>query len=75
MIEKELGKELDFEIKRDGAEAIIVLEHVGKLGSVKLEAKTDLATLVDKITDLIPGDWDDTMIDPLVAKLAAKKDA
>lgn len=52
------GAEVDFSFK-DG-KAIVTVEHVGKIGSVKLvaelEAKPLLAQAIDEVEKLIPGD-------------------
>jgi hypothetical protein len=72
-IEKEISSELDVKVELEGASVIIRAEYDGKMGGAGLYVKTDLAKLVDKITDLIPGEWDDAMIDPLVEKLLKKK--
>lgn len=72
-VKKELGKELELDLRLEGADAVISLEHVGALGSAKFEGKINAALLVDKITDLIPGEWDDKLLDDLAAKILVKK--
>lgn len=72
-IEKKLGGELDLDIKLDGAQAVITIVHEGSLGFAKFEVGTDAVKLIDKITDMIPGDWDDALIDGLAEKLLSKK--
>jgi len=72
-VSKELGKELNLDLRLEGSDAVIIINHEGTLGSVKIEGKISLALLIDKLTDLIPGEWDDNLIDPLVAKFLAKK--
>ena len=73
MIEKQLGKELELEIKLEGSEAVIAVEHEGSLGSAKVELRVDAVKLVDKITDIIPGEWDDALLDELAKKMLSKK--
>lgn len=71
---KELGKELDLDIKMgEGGMAIVSISHEGKLGHVKLEAGISAVLLVDKITDMIPGEMDDMVIDKWVESLLSKK--
>ena len=72
-LEKKLGGELDLEIKLEGAFAVISITHEGNLGSVKVEGKVNAALLVDKITDMIPGEWDDDLLDSLAVRLLSKK--
>ena len=72
-INKELGKELELELKKDGENAVICISHEGALGYIKLEAGISLADLVDKITDLIPGEMDDAILDGWAQKMLAKK--
>lgn len=69
----EIGKELDFEIKIENGQALIEVEHEGKLGFAKVQVGVNAAQLIDKITDLIPGEWDDALIDDLAKKLLSKK--
>lgn len=72
-MKKELGGELELDVKIENGKAILIVKHEGKLGSIELKGTLDAVILVDKITDAIPGEWDDTLLDPLVAKLMAKK--
>lgn len=72
-IEKEISSELKFDAKLDGGNAVLSFDYSGKMGGAKIEAYVGLAELVDKITDLIPGEWDDTLLDGLAAKFLAKK--
>ena len=74
-ISKEISSEFDVKLELDGADVVIKGEYDGKLMGAGAFIKTDLAKLVDKLTDLIPGDWDDALIDPLVEKLVKKKNA
>lgn len=74
-LKKELGGELELEVRLEGAEAILEIKHEGNLGSIKLEGKINAALLIDKITDIIPGEWDDALIDGMAAKMLAKKSA
>lgn len=55
--------------------AELSFSYEGKLGGAKITVFTDAAKLVDKITDMIPGEWDDTLLDGLAKKLLAKKSA
>jgi len=71
--EVEIGSELDFEVKLEDGKAIIGLEHEGSLGFAKVEVGVDAVKLVDKLTDLIPGEMDDAILDNWVANLLAKK--
>ena len=69
----DLGNELKLELSMDGDKVRIEAKHEGKLGGAGLYAHTGLIELVDALTDLIPGEWDDRLIDPLVAKMLSKK--
>ena len=71
--EIEVGGELDLEIEFEGGQLVFSLKHEGKLGFAEFKVGSDAVKVVDKITDLIPGDWDDALIDNAVAKLLAKK--
>lgn len=72
-IKKEISGELDFDIKLEGASAVLTFKHEGKLGFAELKAGVNAAQLVDKITDIIPGEWDDTLLDDLAARVLSKK--
>lgn len=73
-VQKEISSEVDFDAKLlDGGKVELTLAYQGKMGGVKIVGDTDLVKVVDKITDLIPGEWDDALIDNAVAKLLAKK--
>jgi len=69
----ELGSELDFNLKLEDGKAIIELEHEGSLGFAKVQVGVDAVKLVDKLTDLIPGEMDDAILDKWVASLLTKK--
>lgn len=73
-LKKEISSEvqLELDLTEEGT-AELTIAYGGKLGGAKLIAYVDLADLVDKITDLIPGEWDDMLIDNAVAKLLSKK--
>ena len=70
----EVSADSDVEIEfNDKGQAVLSFNHEGKLGGVKVIAYTDAAKLVDKITDMIPGEWDDRLLDDLAKKLLSKK--
>lgn len=72
--DEELSSEADLEVKlTDEGKAELSFDYEGKLGGAKLTVYTDAVKLVDKITDLIPGEWDDKLLDSLAEKLLAKK--
>lgn len=73
VIEKELGSELKLVAGYKDGLIILSVVHEGKLGSVKLEGSVGAAELVDAITDLIPGETDDALLDAWAEKLLAKK--
>lgn len=72
-MEKKLGGELELDIKLEDGMAKIVLVHEGELGGAKIEAYVSAVKLVDKVTDLIPGEWDDQLLDGLASKILSKK--
>lgn len=72
-IQKDISSELEFDARLEGANAVLTFNYEGKMGGAKIEGHVSLAVLVDKITDLIPGEWDDTLLDGLAAKFLAKK--
>jgi len=69
----ELGSELDFNVKLEDGKAVIELEHEGTIGFAKIQVGVDAVKLVDKLTDLIPGEMDDALLDTWVARLVEKK--
>ena len=73
-VSKEISSEvkLDVELTEENT-AELTVSYGGKMGGAKLVAYVSLAELVDKITDLIPGEWDDKILDGLAAKFLAKK--
>ena len=72
-MEKEISSELDFEVRLEDGSAVIALDYDGKYAGAKLEISLDAAKLVDKLTDLIPGEWDDALLDDLAKRLLSKK--
>lgn len=74
-MEKEISSELDVELKldKDSGRLEIIGEYEGKLGGAKVSLFTDAAKLIDKLTDIIPGQWDDELLDGLAQKLLSKK--
>lgn len=72
-MEKQIGTELDFDVKIEDGKAIVELNHEGTLGFAKIQVGLDAAKLVDKLTDLIPGETDDLLLDEWAKRLLSKK--
>ena len=75
IIEKEIGPEAKLKVEFADGNLKLMVDHKGKIGGAGLYAEVDAFTLVDMITDAIPGEWDDAFIDPIVKKLSEKKTA
>lgn len=73
MIEKDIGPEAKLKVQFVDGKIQLNIDHQGKIGGAGMYAHVDAYTLVDAITDAIPGEWDDALIDPIVKKLTAKK--
>ena len=69
----ELGKEMDLVLKIEGDQLVLRVEHAGTLGSASFHVGVDAAKLVDALTDLIPGEWDDALLDDLAKRVLSKK--
>ena len=69
----EVSSESEVDVKLVDGKAVISFNYEGKAGGVRVEAYTDPVALVDKITDMIPGEWDDALLDNLAKKLLGKK--
>lgn len=72
MLEDEKGFDFDLELV-DGNQLALSSNYEHEVGSIKVTVKVDAVKLIDKITDIIPGEWDDKLIDGLAAKLLSKK--
>ena len=74
-MEKEISTELDVDLNLDSETGRLEISgnYEGKIGGAKVSLYTDAVKLVDKLTDVIPGDWDDALLDDLAAKLLSKK--
>jgi len=53
--------------------AKVEFKYKGKLGGAGAYGYVPAVDLVDKLTDLIPGEIDDTLLDNWIKKLADKK--
>lgn len=73
--EIELGKELKLVLKIEGDKLVLKVVHSGSLGSANLELGVNAAEVVDALTDLIPGEWDDALLDDLARRVLSKKSA
>lgn len=73
IVEKELGPEAKLKVEFADGKLKLQIDHQGKIGGAGMYAEVDAYTLVDMITDAIPGEWDDAFIDPIVKKLSEKK--
>lgn len=69
----ELGSELDFNLKIEDMKAIIELHHDGSLGFATVQVGVELVKLVNALTDLIPGEIDDWILDKWMESLKKKK--
>lgn len=69
----EISSESDLSVGVEKGRAEIVASYEGKLGGAKIVLHADAADLVDKLTDAIPGEWDDRILDSLAEKLLSKK--
>lgn len=72
---KELGPETKLIAEYLNGKVTLSVDYNGKLVGANAAIHSELYQLVDAITDVIPGDWDDQFIDPLIKKLSAKKSA
>lgn len=75
IIEKEIGPETKLKVQFIDGKIALNIDHAGKIGGAGMYAHVDAFTLVDMITDAIPGEWDDAFIDPIVKKMSAKMTA
>lgn len=73
--EVELSSEVDIEVSldRDSGRLSLAGKYEGKMGGADIVLHTDAVKLIDKLTDLIPGEWDDRILDNLAQKLLSKK--
>ena len=71
--EIQLGKELKLVLKIEGDQLVLKVVHSGTLGSANLELGVNAAEVVDALTDLIPGEWDDALLDDLARRVLSKK--
>lgn len=70
----QIGKELELKIEvNEENQAVMTFTHVGSVGFATFIAGLDAVKLIDKITDAIPGHWDDDIFDSLAVKLLSKK--
>lgn len=72
-VEKDLGPEAKLKVAYENGEMEISVSHKGTIGRASLAVAVDAAQLVDAITDVIPGEWDDALLDEMAQKLLAKK--
>lgn len=72
-VEKDIGPETKLIVSYENGQMSIGVKNQGSIGGADLRLWTDAAKLVDAITDVIPGDWDDNLLDDLAGKLLAKK--
>ena len=75
VIEKELGPEAKLKVEYVDGKVRVEVVHKGKIGGAGAYVEVDAYELVDAITDAIPGEMDDTFIDPIAQKMLAKKKA
>lgn len=73
LYEKEIGAEGQMDIKLEDGMVRIEGGYKGKGGGGGLFVYVDPAYLVDKITDLIPGETDDALLDEWAKRLLSKK--
>ncbi len=74
-VEKDLGSELKLRVEYKDGQIALSLVHKGTIGGASVMGHIDAAALVDAITDIIPGDMDDALLDTWAQKLLAKKTA
>lgn len=68
-----IGPEAEYNVTFSEGNLRIELSYKGEGGKAGMFVEGDAAYLVDKITDAIPGEWDDAVIDGMVEKLLSKK--
>ena len=73
IVKKELGPEAMLTVEFVEGSLKLSVEYKGKLGGADLGVTVDAVQLIDAITDAIPGEMDDAIIDGLAQKLLAKK--
>ena len=72
-VEKDLGPETKLTLEYKDGDICLKVIHAGKIGGAGAEIFVDGAMLIDAITDLIPGEWDDKILDGLAEKVLSKK--
>lgn len=72
-VEKDLGPEAKLKVEYAEGKIKLTVTHVGKIGEAGAHIAADAALLVDAITDIIPGEWDDSLLDDLAKKMLSKK--
>jgi hypothetical protein len=73
LIEKDLGPEAKLTLEYKDGQIVLSVDHKGTLGGAGAHVTVEAAMLVDAITDVIPGNWDDALLDDMAKKLLAKK--
>lgn len=72
-IEKDLGKELKLIGEYIDGQIKLEIVHAGSIGGAGAYVVADAYAIVDAVTDLIPGNWDDAVLDPLAKKFLSKE--
>lgn len=72
-VEKDLGNELKLKVEYKDGQIGLSIVHQGKIGGATVMAYVDAPALVDAITDIIPGETDDMLLDTWAQKLLSKK--
>lgn len=73
VIKKSIGPEAELSVSIEDGNVLIGVDYQGKLAGASLAIEIEAVQLIDAITDAIPGEMDDAIIDSLAKKLLAKK--
>lgn len=73
IVEKEIGPEAKLKVEFNEGSLKITVDYKGKLAGAGLFVEADAVQIIDAITDAIPGEMDDAIIDGMAQKLLAKK--
>jgi len=73
LVEQEIGPEAKMRVQFEDGSLEISVDYAGKLGGAGMYLKAEAVKVIDAITDAIPGEMDDAIIDSMAKKLLSKK--